>query len=157
DLRILAADAVHDLQTLDPARTVTLTGPDGGPAPAATVRGDEARLRQVVANLVSNALRHTPEGTTVNLVVGTVATDDRTAVLEVRDHGPGLAEADARRVFERFYRVDSSRSRAQGGGSGLGLAIVAALTEAHGGRVEVETALGAGAAFRVLIPVAPPA
>lgn len=175
DLRILAADAVHDIQALAPERTVTLTGPDGGPAPATTVHGDESRLRQVVANLVSNALRHTPDGTAVHLVVGTIAAGShrngpghaaqpnghdpaalvaRTALLEVRDHGPGLAEADARRVFERFYRVDSSRSRAQGGGSGLGLAIVAALTEAHGGRVEVETTLGEGAAFRVLLPVA---
>ncbi len=153
DLRILAADAVHDIQTLAPGRPVTLTAPDGGPARAVVVRGDEERLRQVVANLVSNVLRHTPDGTAVELVVGTLGDD---AVLEIRDHGPGIDPADAARVFERFYRGDSSRSRATGGGSGLGLAIVAALTQAHGGRVDVLPTRPHGATFRVRLPVADP-
>lgn len=157
DLRILAADAVHDIKTLAPDRAVTLTGLDGGPAHPVTVFGDESRLRQVVANLVSNALTHTPAGTTIRIAVGRTGPPDRCAAFEVADAGPGLTPAHAQRVFERFYRVDSSRSRAAGGGSGLGLAIVAALVNAHGGRVEVRTAPGEGAAFRVLLPEPGPA
>ncbi|WP_406290051.1 ATP-binding protein [Embleya sp. NBC_00896] len=153
DLRILAADAVHDIKTLAPDRAVTLTGLDGGPAHPVTVSGDESRLRQVVANLVSNALTHTPPDTAIRIAVGrTAAPGDAYAALEVTDAGPGLAPADAQRVFERFYRVDSSRSRAAGGGSGLGLAIVAALVDAHDGRVEIHTTPGTGATFRVLLP-----
>ncbi|MYW03153.1 HAMP domain-containing sensor histidine kinase [Streptomyces sp. SID3343] len=154
DLRILSADAVHDIKTLAPDRPVTLTGLDGGPARPVTVSGDEARLRQVVANLVSNALTHTPAGTAIRIAVGHAGpVGTPCAALEVADAGPGLTLADAQRVFERFYRVDSSRSRAAGGGSGLGLAIVAALVNAHAGRVEVRTAPGEGASFRVLLPV----
>ena len=152
DLRILAADAVHDVKMLAPDRAVTLTGLDGGVAHPVTVSGDEARLRQVVANLVSNALTHTPTGTAIRIAVGRVGGPDPHAVLEVADEGPGLDAAHAERVFERFHRVDSSRSRAAGGGSGLGLAIVAALIGAHGGRVDVRTAPGEGACFRVLLP-----
>lgn len=152
DLRILAADAVHDIKMLAPDRTVGLTGLDGLAAHPVTVSGDEARLRQVVANLVSNALTHTPAGTAIRIAVGHTGGPDPHAVLEVADEGPGLDAAHAERVFERFYRVDSSRSRAAGGGSGLGLAIVAALVDAHDGRVDVRTAPGEGARFRVLLP-----
>ncbi|WTW95311.1 HAMP domain-containing histidine kinase [Streptomycetaceae bacterium NBC_01309] len=148
DLRMLAADALDDIRTLAPDRPVSLAGPDGRPARPTEVPGDEPRLRQVVANLVANALRHTPDGTAVDLTVGFLS--DGTALFEVRDHGDGLSEADAKRVFERFYRVDSSRSRGNGGGSGLGLAIVAALVQAHDGTVTASS--GTGAAFRVLLP-----
>ncbi|MBY8880533.1 HAMP domain-containing protein [Streptomyces sp. PLK6-54] len=153
DLRTLAVDALHDTTALDPGRTVTLTGPGGpgtppGPAP---VLGDEARLRQVVANLVGNAVAHTPPGTPVRIGVGTL---DGHGVLEVADSGPGLAPEQAARVFERFYRVDASRSRHAGGGSGLGLSIVAALVTAHHGHVELDTLPGRGATFRVRLPSA---
>ncbi|MEU8134666.1 sensor histidine kinase [Streptodolium elevatio] len=148
DLRMLAADALDDIRSLAPDRPVSLTGPDGRPARPTEVLGDEPRLRQVVANLVANALRHTPDGTAVDLTVGLLP--DGTALFEVRDHGDGLSETDAKRVFERFYRVDSSRSRGNGGGSGLGLAIVAALVQAHDGTVTADS--GPGAAFRVLLP-----
>jgi two-component system, OmpR family, sensor kinase len=74
------------------------------------------------------------------------------AVLEVRDHGPGIPPEHAEKVFERFYRVDSSRTRAQGGGSGLGLSIVAAVVSAHGGRVGVAPTPGGGATFRMELP-----
>ncbi|MBO4272338.1 HAMP domain-containing protein, partial [Microbispora triticiradicis] len=123
DLRTLAADAHHDLRALDPARTVTLTGPDGGPAGAAPVRGDEARLRQVVSNLVGNAVAHTPPGTPVRIGVGTVGTGSGGAegVLVIADDGPGLPPEEADRVFDRFYRVDGSRSRSRGGAGGAGL------------------------------------
>ena len=150
DLRTLAADALHDTTALDPTRPVRLTGAAGATTPgAALVLGDEARLRQVVTNLVGNAVKHTPAGTPVRIGVGTV---DGEGVLEVADEGPGLTPEQAVRVFERFYRVDASRSRRDGGGAGLGLAIVSALTQAHGGRVELETAPGAGAVFRILLP-----
>jgi two-component system OmpR family sensor kinase len=85
-----------------------------------------------------------------------VAGDD--AVIEVRDQGPGMSQEEAARAFERFWRADPSRTR-ESGGAGLGLAIVSAITEAHGGRAEVDTAPGEGATFRIRIPregIAPP-
>jgi two-component system OmpR family sensor kinase len=110
------------------------------------VSGDEPRLRQVLGNLVTNALTHTPVGTPVTVAV---ARDGASGVLlEVVDHGPGMAPEHSTRAFERFYRADASRTR-QTGGNGLGLAIVAAVVAAHGGTVDVETAPGSGAAFRV--------
>ncbi|WP_433174895.1 ATP-binding protein [Actinoallomurus sp. CA-150999] len=153
DLRTLAADALHDLRALDPHRPVTLTGPGGGPPGDAPVLGDEARLRQVTTNLVGNAVAHTPPGTPVRIGVGTV---NGHAVLELHDEGPGMTRAQADQVFERFYRADGARTRAEGGGAGLGLAIVDSLVTAHGGRVEVDTALGAGATFRIRLPRAHP-
>ncbi|MFI7426427.1 ATP-binding protein [Micromonospora sp. NPDC049836] len=153
DLRTLAVDARHDLTALDPGRPITLTGPAGGPVGSAPALGDEARLRQVVLNLVGNVVAHTPAGSPVRIGVGTVGGE---AVLELADQGPGLSAAQAARVFERFYRTDSSRSRAGGAGAGLGLAIVDSLVRAHGGRVELETAPGAGATFRVVLPVLVP-
>jgi two-component system OmpR family sensor kinase len=153
DLRSLAVDALHDTTALDPSRPVSLTGPGGpgtapGPAP---VLGDESRLRQVVTNLVGNAVAHTPPGTPVRIGVGTV---DAHGVLEVSDAGPGLTAPQAARVFERFYRVDASRSRQAGGGAGLGLSIAAALITAHRGHVDLTTAPGEGATFRIRIPSA---
>jgi two-component system OmpR family sensor kinase len=116
------------------------------------VHGDEARLRQVVANLIGNVVRHTPAGSPVEIGVG--RRGDR-VVLEVRDHGPGIAPEHAARVFERFYRVDPSRTRdgsGTGGGAGLGMAIVAAIVEAHGGEVALVTTEGGGATVRVTLP-----
>ncbi|MEU0073827.1 HAMP domain-containing sensor histidine kinase [Streptomyces sp. NPDC006332] len=148
DLRTLAADALHDIRALDPARTVTLTGPAGeGPPASAPALADEARLRQVVTNLVGNAVTHTPPGTPIRIGVGTVA--DR-AVLEVADQGPGLTPGQHERIFERFYRADTSRTRATGG-SGLGLAIALSLVTAHAGTIEVDAAPGQGATFRLLL------
>jgi two-component system OmpR family sensor kinase len=150
DLVALAADAVHDARALSPDRPVTLEVTHNGLVPV--VLGDEARLRQVLGNLMTNALTHTPAGTPVT--VG-VATEPGWAVLSVSDKGPGLEPQDAQRVFERFYRADSARTRsASRGGTGLGLSIVAALTAAHGGTAEVDTALGAGAVFRIRLPLA---
>nr|WP_319239339.1 sensor histidine kinase [Streptomyces sp. MB09-02B] len=152
DLRTLAADALHDVHALDPARPVTLTGPDGeGPPASAPALADEARLRQVVTNLVANAVTHTPPGTPVRIGVGTLG---ECAVLEVADQGPGLTEEQSVRIFERFYRADTSRTRSTGG-SGLGLAIVRSLVTAHAGRVEVHSSPGRGATFRALLPSHP--
>ena len=146
DLLALAADAVHGARAVAPDRTIGVGIIDGPGTPE--VLGDAVRLRQVVDNLVTNAITHTTADAAVTVRVGTVGDD---AVLEVADTGPGLAEADRERVFERFYRVDSSRTR-ESGGSGLGLSIVAALVAAHGGTVEVDSEVGHGATFRVLLP-----
>lgn len=152
DLRTIAADMRADLQALDPSRPVTVTGPDGtGPPGRAPVLGDEARLRQVATNLVGNAIAHTPAGTPVRIGVGSV---DGSAVLELADSGPGMSPDEAARVFDRFYRADTSRSRAGGNGAGLGLTIVRSLVVAHGGRVEVDTSPGTGSTFRILLPEA---
>ena len=150
DLTVLAADAVSDAGALDPTRRVSLLGLSGQLEPT-VVPGDDGKLRQVLTNLVGNALNHTPAGTPVEVVVGVRPSTDR-AVLEVRDHGPGVHPASARRVFERFYRADPSRTRATGGGNGLGLAIVAAIVGAHHGKVGVAQTPGGGATFVVELP-----
>ncbi|HEY3894411.1 MAG TPA: HAMP domain-containing sensor histidine kinase [Pseudonocardiaceae bacterium] len=153
DLVVLAADAVHDARALAPDRPVTLevTSDDTSEQRVPVVLGDESRLRQVLGNLMTNALAHTPAGTPVIIAV---RTEPGWAVISVADQGPGLAPQDAQRVFERFYRADSSRARSRGGGTGLGLSIVAALTAAHGGVAELDTAPGAGAVFRIRLPLA---
>jgi two-component system OmpR family sensor kinase len=152
DLQLIAHDAVVDTQASDRSRVITLTGLDGGPAAPAPVLGDEAKLRQVVGNLVGNALRYTPEGSPIELAVGVRGSDGgERSVIEVRDHGPGISEDDAAKVFERFYRADTSRTR-ETGGSGLGLAIVAAIVGSHGGTVRVEKTDGGGATLVVSLP-----
>ncbi|EQD85540.1 two-component system OmpR family sensor kinase [Saccharopolyspora erythraea NRRL 2338] len=163
DLLPLAADVVHDAAARDPDREIALRAPD---APV-RVLADAARLRQVLTNLVGNALVHTPAGTPVQVVVdhGTAGEDVLAAtgadvpsgalmgVVEVSDRGPGIAPEHAQRIFDRFYRVDDGRNRS-GGGTGLGLAITAALAEAHGGRVELARNSAGGCTFRVLVPLA---
>ncbi len=151
DLTVVGAEAVQDARVRDPGRRITLLGLSGGLAPV-TVTGDGARLQQVLGNLLTNAITHTPAGTPIEVAVGTGAEGD-TAVVEVRDHGPGIDPAAARRVFERFFRADPARSRSdRGGGSGLGLAIVAAIAQRHGGRVGVTRTPGGGATFVVELP-----
>ncbi len=148
DLLPLAIDAVYDARAVAPDREIELVT---GKGPVPVVFGDEAGLRQVLGNLVSNALTHTPHGTPVQV---RVRVDAAVVVVEVVDHGPGLDDAQAARVFERFYRADPARSRAAGG-SGLGLAIVLAITASHRGRVEIDSTPGRGATFRLLLPRAP--
>jgi signal transduction histidine kinase len=159
DLLALAADAVHDAHAVAPDRRIELLlgGDGGGPGTALVVLGDDQRLRQVLANLVDNALRHTPAGSPVEVRVGTAGLDGRpAAAVEVVDHGPGLTAEQAERVFERFYRADPTRSQAAGG-TGLGLSIVAALVAVHGGTVQADSVPGRGARFRVVLPLAPDA
>jgi two-component system, OmpR family, sensor kinase len=146
DLLALATDAVHDAQSVAPNRRIAMEVFDGPGTPE--VIGDEARLRQVLSNLVANALQHTPETAGITVRVGT---EGDHAVFEVIDKGPGMCKEDAERVFERFYRADSSRARASGG-TGLGLSIVDSLVYAHGGTVTVETGPGEGCRFRVNLP-----
>jgi two-component system OmpR family sensor kinase len=153
DLTVLAADAVADARVRAPERRIALLGLDGPVGPT-VARGSEPRLRQVVTNLVANALRHTPPGTPVELAVG--AADGGGVALEVRDHGPGVPPEVATKVFERFYRADPARGRGTGGGSGLGLAIVAAIVAQHHGRVGVAQTPGGGATFVVRLPQGTP-
>ena len=151
DLTVLAADAVQDARALDPTRQVHLVGLSGDLRPT-VIEGDEAKLRQVVTNLVGNAVNHTPAGTGIEIAVG--SENPGRARLEVRDHGDGVDPVKARRVFERFYRADPSRVRGNGGGNGLGLAIVAAIVSAHHGQVGVAVTPGGGATFVVDLPTA---
>ena len=153
DLMLIAHDSVVDTQASERTRDITLVGLDGGPAAPAPVLADEAKLRQVVGNLVGNAVRYTPEGTPIELAVGVRPGEDgsRRSVIEVRDHGPGISEDEAAKIFERFYRADTSRTR-ETGGSGLGLAIVAAIVGSHGGNVRVMETDGGGATFVVSLP-----
>jgi two-component system OmpR family sensor kinase len=177
DLLTLAADAVHDARVVAPDRSIHLTVGSGA---ALIVNGDEVRLRQVIGNLMTNALTHTPAGTPIDVLIRSGALDEapaRTpaeepddlddadapepsathqpaAVLEVADHGPGLTEEQAEHVFERFYRADPARTV---GGAGLGLAIVAALVAGHGGATWVRSAPGEGATFSIALPLTPEA
>ena len=112
--------------------------------------GDADRLGQVLRNLISNALRHTPAGGRVTVSVGRSGERVR---LEVADTGTGISPEDLPHVFDRFYRGDKSRSR-RGGGAGLGLAIARQLVIAHGGEIAAESVLGAGTTFRVTLPAA---
>ncbi len=146
-LEAVVGDAARDARAVDPARRVR-TAIDG----PVQVHGDEARLRQVVANLVGNALAHTPSGSALEL---RLAQRDGMAVLEVSDEGPGMAPDQVDHAFERFYRADPSRSRHRGG-SGLGLAIVQAAVEAHGGHVWMRSSPAAGTTVRVELPVGAP-
>jgi len=159
DLLSLAGDAVHDARVLAPSRTIELSV---APGAAFLVIGDEQRLRQVIGNLMSNALTHTPDGTPIEVSISSGVLDPRAGdptpavVLDVTDHGPGMSPDQAQRVFERFYRTDRARTRATGG-SGLGLAIVNALVVAQGGVASVRTSEGKGATFRITLPLAPEA
>jgi two-component system OmpR family sensor kinase len=146
DLSSLAADAVRDCQILQPDRRLAMRAE---PEPVVVI-ADEARMRQVIGNLLSNALHHTPPGTPVDV---SVCSGDGESHLTVADQGPGMSRQQAEHVFERFYRADPARGRASGG-SGLGLSIVAALVSAHGGRAEVDTAPGRGCTFHIWLPLA---
>lgn len=156
DLLLIGHDAALDARATAPGRTFKVVGLDDGPgAPAPTV-GDEAKLRQVVANLMGNALRYTPDDSPIEIVVGTrTVGSTKTSVIKIRDHGPGISEEEAPRVFERFYRADSSRDR-NTGGSGLGLAIVSAIVASHEGTVRLEQTPGGGATMVIELPFVAP-
>ena len=150
DVAVLVADAGRDAAVVDPDRTIGIDA--DGPL---MVRGDSDRLRQVVANLIGNALVHTPPGTPVEVTVAAAPAASgvgERAVIEVVDHGPGMSEDAVAHAFERFYRADRSRSRHQGG-SGLGLAIVHAIVTSHGGTVTLASTEGEGTTARVELPL----
>ena len=144
DLGALAADAVADAAAVAPDRTISLDA-----AVDAVVLGDAHQLRQVLGNLLRNALVHTPEGTSIEVWVS----GGDGVRLAVRDHGPGLPGAESDALFERFWRAEGGRERGRAG-AGLGLAIVAAIVEAHGGGVAAANAEGGGAVFSVELPAA---
>ena len=165
DLLAIAADALHDARVIAPERAINLTVSTSS---APLVTGDEVGLRQVVGNLVSNAMTHTPAGTPIEITIssggsgngrgpaGGSGPSEPTVVLEVADLGPGLTKEQQEHVFERFYRTDRARTRTAGG-TGLGLAIVAAMVNAHHGKVWVDSKPGQGATFGFAIPMAPEA
>ena len=176
DLLAIAADALHDARVIAPKRAINLTV---GTPEAPLVTGDEVGLRQVVGNLMSNAMTHTPDGTPIDITIrsgslgnghqpaaaapqsaGAAATSspagEPAIILEVADHGAGLTDEQKEHVFERFYRTDRARTR-KAGGTGLGLAIVAAMISAHHGRVWVDSEPGQGATFGLALPLAPEA
>jgi two-component system OmpR family sensor kinase len=144
DLARVVGDAVNDARAAAPARDIVVES-----VATAEVLGDDHQLRQVVANLLGNALRHTPAEAQIR--VGLTAGDGH-AALAVADDGPGLPPDAAAKVFEPFFRADESRAR-ETGGAGLGLAIVAAIVQAHSGEVRLDTTPGAGATFTVTLPL----
>ena len=148
DLAVIAADACSDAVAVAPDRRITLDAPE-----PVVVEGDEAHLRQAVANLVTNAIAHTPAGTPVE-VAARKNKDNATADVSVRDHGPGLDDEALTHVFDRFWQADRART---GVGAGLGLAIVAAIAAEHGGTAHAEAATdnGQGAEFTLTLPTTP--
>jgi signal transduction histidine kinase len=149
-LDLLTEDAAAAFRPRAAERRVALTVVSEAPPPL--VELDRTRIRQVVANLVENALRHTPEGGRVTMTVSTVSGPPESVRLTVEDTGPGIPADQLEKIFDQFYRVDASRSRSTGG-AGLGLTIVKKLVEAHGGTVHAESAPGQGARFVLEFPV----
>ena len=143
DVMSVVRDAAADHAAIDAGRPVSASGPDN-----ARIAADRNQIHQVVSSLLSNARVHTPTGTSIDISV-----DDRGDEVEVTvaDTGPGIPDEALPKVFERFYRVDSSRSRTSGG-SGLGLAIVQAIVAAHGGTVAAANAEHGGTRISVVIP-----
>nr|WP_306271173.1 HAMP domain-containing sensor histidine kinase [Ornithinimicrobium sp. HY1793] len=155
DLMVVANDVVQDARVRAPERPLALHryGTANG---SVIVPGDDFALRQVLTNLVANAVAHTPADSAVDVLVGQT---DTAAIIEIADHGPGISPEAAQRVFERFYRADPSRTRGPGssGGTGLGLSIVASIVSRHGGTVSHRPTPGGGATFRVELPRRAPA
>jgi signal transduction histidine kinase len=145
DLASIAAHSVSAARLVQPGRRITLCAPD-----PVIAHADDGRIRQVIDNLIGNTLLHTPRSSPVTV---TVTSSDHNAHITVADRGPGMTAEQASHVFERFYRTDQARTRARGG-TRLGLSIAAAIVAAHGGDIAVDTALGAGAAFHVTLPLA---
>jgi two-component system OmpR family sensor kinase len=143
DLSELAEQAASDTRAIAPAREVTVS--TGG---RLEILADADQVRQVIANLMRNAVIHTPGESPVEL---SVRREPDHVVLEVRDHGPGLPDDIGDQVFDRFWRMEAGRSRGRGG-AGLGLSIVQAIVSAHHGEVHAANAPGGGALFRVFLP-----
>ena len=150
DLASVAATTAEEMSTVAEARhhELTLDTPE-----ELVIEGDEVALRTLVRNLLDNAIRYTEPGGHIALGLRTETdrSGDLWAVLSVADDGVGIPQADQKRVFERFYRVDKARSR-ETGGTGLGLSIVRHVAERHGGRVELQSTVGVGSTFTVWLP-----
>ncbi len=146
NLSKLVLDAVESARAAGPNHPVTFNNLDE----EIYALGDNDRIHQVVANLLANARTHTPAGTLIDV---SVSQGDDGVRIRIADNGPGLSKKDQERIFERFYRADSSRVRTDGEGTGLGLSIVDAVMRAHAGQVSVESEVGKGAAFTLFFPV----
>jgi two-component system, OmpR family, phosphate regulon sensor histidine kinase PhoR len=149
DLGQVATESTERLRLFADRQGVTLGVDVATPLPA--VRGDEARLGQVLVNLLHNAVKFSPDGGDVTVTVRSVGSE---VVVAVADHGVGIPRAAQARIFERFYKVDRARRRGEVGGTGLGLAIARHIVEQHGGRIWVESLEGAGSAFSFSLPIA---
>ena len=147
DLEHLIHEVVASARAAGPDHPISVEIPDGDNF----VLGDSIRIHQAVANLLANARTHTPSGTPIAVSVEQLESE---VAITVADKGPGLSQADQEKIFERFYRADSSRARTKGEGSGLGLSIVDAVMKAHGASVTVTSELGQGAAFTLHFPIA---
>ena len=145
DIAKTTRDAVASAQVAGPGYPISLIGD----LDELYTLGDQHRIHQVVANLLANARTHTPVGTPITVSIAQSIDGVRIAVA---DAGPGLSEEDQKRIFERFYRADSSRVRIEGEGSGLGLSIVDAVMKAHGGTVSVNSEIGKGSTFTLFFP-----
>lgn len=146
-LNQLAADAALDTRAQAPDREVTVLGDPSEPV----VTGDEHKVRQVMTNLIGNALRYSPEGSPLEICVRADA-ERGVGLFEVIDHGEGIPEQFRSKIFDRFWRADNSRNR-ETGGTGLGLSIVQSIIAAHGGTVSAHETPGGGATFRVELPL----
>jgi signal transduction histidine kinase len=146
DIGKLINDLSTDIEILCQERGLSL---QLGHTEHLVVKGDESRLRRLFMNLLDNAVRYTLSPGTISVLL---RREGRMAVVAVRDTGVGIPAEDIPLIFERFYRVDKSRSRREGG-SGLGLAICWHIAEAHGGKIEVESKVGAGSTFSVRLPL----
>jgi two-component system OmpR family sensor kinase len=146
NLSKLVLDAVESARAAGPSHPVTFNHFDE----EIYALGDNDRIHQVVANLLANARTHTPAGTAIDV---SVSQGDDGVRIRIADNGPGLSPRDQERIFERFYRADSSRVRTDGEGTGLGLSIVDAVMRAHAGQVSVESEIGKGAAFTLFFPI----
>jgi two-component system OmpR family sensor kinase len=150
DLTLVAHDAAMDARAFDPERTVSVVRNDGAPLSSPLViQANDDKVRQVITNLMGNALRFTPEKSPLEIAIGV---DKDSATISVVDHGEGIPAQIRDKIFERFWRADSSRTR-ETGGSGLGLAIVASIVNAHNGTINVTQTPGGGATFTVTLPV----
>ncbi len=149
DVAGLLAELSQDIEALAQEKGLRLSV---GPMDGLTVRGDRVRLRQLFLNILDNALRYTPAGGTIS---GSVVRKDEQAVVSIGDTGIGIPEEHLPFIFDRFYRVDKVRTNGEGG-TGLGLAIATSIAKMHGGAIEVESRVGRGSMFRVLLPLAGP-
>jgi len=149
DVAALLTGLTQDIEALAQEKRLRLSF---GPMTAVEVRGDRVKLRQLFLNILDNALRYTPEGGTVS---GSVVRQADQAVVTIGDTGIGIPEEHLPFIFDRFYRVDRVRTDGEGG-TGLGLAIATSIAKMHGGTIEVESRIGGGSTFRVLLPLAGP-
>jgi signal transduction histidine kinase len=150
DLGAAVAEASDDFVVPAEKRDIVL---DRAIAPGVVVTGDREALKRVVANLLDNAVRLAPEGSRIRLATGS---EGNQAWIAVADEGPGISPEDQAHVFDRFWRSDKARARADGG-TGLGLAIVRQIVEGHGGEVRLHSKVGVGSSFVVWLPITPPA